>query len=556
LLPDIEIARQTDLLPIDAVAAKLGIDSEHLEHYGRAKAKISQDYCQSLADNDTGKLILVSAINPTPAGEGKTTTTIGLGDALNRIGKRATVCLREPSLGPCFGMKGGGAGGGHAQIAPMEDINLHFTGDIHAVSTAHNLLAAALDNYIHHGNARGIDLRRIAWNRVIDMNDRALRGIVVGLGGTANSFPRESGFDIAVASEVMAILCLSESLGELKERLGKIIVAQTRSRETVRAEDLNVHGAMAALLKDACKPNLVQTLEGNPALVHGGPFANIAHGCNSITATRLAMRLSEYTVTEAGFGADLGAEKFCNIKCRQTGLDPNLVVLVATVRALKFHGGISLKKIAEANVTAVEKGVDNLKKHIENIRRFGLPAVVAVNTFASDTEAEIECIRDKCADLGVEIVPASHHAHGGAGAEDLARTVVEVAENTQSVFKPLYPDDMNLWDKVRTVAQEIYGADDIIGDTLLRGKFRRLEEEGYGHLPVCMAKTQYSLSTDPGLKGRPRGFNVPVRDVKVSAGAGFVVVSTGDIMTMPGLPKTPSAESIDIDDQGQITGLF
>ena len=388
------------------------------------------------------------------------------------------------------------------------------------------------------------------------MNDRALRGIVVGLGGTANSFPRESGFDIAVASEVMAILCLSESLGELKERLGKIVVAQTRSRETVRAEDLNVHAAMAALLKDACKPNLVQTLEGNPALVHGGPFANIAHGCNSITATRLAMRLSEYTVTEAGFGADLGAEKFCNIKCRQTGLDPDLVVLVATVRALKFHGGISLKKIAEANVTAVEKGVDNLKKHIENIRRFGLPAVVAVNTFASDTEAEIECIRDKCADLGVEIVPASHHAHGGAGAEDLARTVVEIAENTQSVFKPLYPDDMKLWDKVRTVAQEIYGADDIMGDTLLRGKFRRLEEEGYGHLPVCMAKTQYSLSTDPGLKGRPRGFNVPVRDVKVSAGAGFVVVSTGDIMTMPGLPKTPSAESIDIDDQGQITGLF
>ncbi|MDE0963140.1 MAG: formate--tetrahydrofolate ligase [Candidatus Latescibacteria bacterium] len=556
MLPDIEIARQTDLLPIDAVAAKLGIDSEHLEHYGRVKAKISQDYCQSLAGNDTGKLILVSAINPTPAGEGKTTTTIGLGDALNRIGKRATVCLREPSLGPCFGMKGGGAGGGHAQIAPMEDINLHFTGDIHAVSTAHNLLAAALDNYIHHGNARGIDLRRIAWNRVIDMNDRALRGIVVGLGGTANSFPRESGFDIAVASEVMAILCLSESLGELKERLGKIVVAQTRSRETVRAEDLNVHGAMAALLKDACKPNLVQTLEGNPALVHGGPFANIAHGCNSITATRLAMRLSEYTVTEAGFGADLGAEKFCNIKCRQTGLDPDLVVLVATVRALKFHGGISLKKIAEANVTAVEKGVDNLKKHIENIRRFGLPAVVAVNTFASDTEAEIECIRDKCADLGVEIVAASHHAHGGAGAEDLARTVVSVAENTQSVFKPLYPDDMKLWDKVRTVAQEIYGADDIIGDKLLRGKFRRLEEQGYGHLPVCIAKTQYSLSTDPSLKGRPRGFNVPVRDVKVSAGAGFVVVSTGDIMTMPGLPKTPSAESIDIDDQGQITGLF
>ncbi len=556
MLPDIEIARQTDLLPIDEVATKLGIDNEHLEHYGRTKAKISQDYCQSLAGNDIGKLILVSAINPTPAGEGKTTTTIGLGDALNRIGKRTTVCLREPSLGPCFGMKGGGAGGGHAQIAPMEDINLHFTGDIHAVSTAHNLLAAALDNYIHHGNARGIDPRRITWNRVIDMNDRALRGIVVGLGGTANSLPRESGFDIAVASEVMAILCLSESLSELKERLGKIVVAQTRSRETVRAADLNVHGAMAVLLKDACKPNLVQTLEGNPALVHGGPFANIAHGCNSITATRLAMRLSEYTVTEAGFGADLGVEKFCNIKCRQTGLDPDLVVLVATVRALKYHGGTSLKKIAGPDVTAVEKGIENLKKHIENIRRFGLPAVVAVNTFASDTESEIECIRDKCADLGVEIVPASHHAHGGAGAEDLARTVVSVTENTQSVFKPLYPDDMKLWDKVRTVAQEIYGADDIIGDKLLRGKFRRLEEEGYGHLPVCMAKTQYSLSTDPSLKGRPRGFDVPVRDVKVSAGAGFVVVSTGDIMTMPGLPKTPSAESIDFDDQGQITGLF
>ena len=556
MLPDIEIARQTELLPIDEIAAKLGIDTEHLEHYGRVKAKISQDYCQSLAGNDTGKLILVSAINPTPAGEGKTTTTIGLGDALNRIGKRATVCLREPSLGPCFGMKGGGAGGGHAQVAPMEDINLHFTGDIHAVSTAHNLLAAALDNYIHHGNARRIDPRRIAWNRVIDMNDRALRGIVIGLGGTANSFPRESGFDIAVASEVMAILCLSESLAELRERLGKIVVAQTRSRETIRAEDLNVHGAMAVLLKDACKPNLVQTLEGNPALVHGGPFANIAHGCNSITATRLAMRLSEYTVTEAGFGADLGAEKFCNIKCRQTGLKPDLVVLVATVRALKFHGGTSLKKIAEPDVAAIERGVENLKKHIENIRRFGLPAVVAVNAFATDTDAEIDCIREKCAHLGVEIVAASHHAHGGAGAEDLARTVVQVAENTHSDFQPLYPDDMKLWDKVRTVAQEIYGADDIMGDKLLRGKFKRLEDEGYGHLPVCIAKTQYSFSTDPGLKGRPRGFDVPVRDVKVSAGAGFVVVVTGDIMTMPGLPKTPSAESIDFDDEGQITGLF
>jgi formate--tetrahydrofolate ligase len=556
MLPDIEIARQTKLRPIDEVAAHLGINAEHLEHYGRDKAKISQDFCHSLADRPNGKLVLVSAINPTPAGEGKTTTTIGLGDALNRIGKRTTVCLREPSLGPCFGMKGGGAGGGYAQVAPMEDINLHFTGDIHAVSTAHNLLAAALDNYIHHGNPRRIDPRRIAWNRVIDMNDRALRGIVVGLGGTANSFPRESAFDITVASEVMAVLCLSESLAELKERLGKMVVAQTLNRETIRAEDLNVHGAMAVLLKDACKPNLVQTLEGNPALVHGGPFANIAHGCNSVTATRLATRLSEYTITEAGFGADLGAEKFFNIKCRQSGLRPNLVVLVATVRALKIHGGVPLRKIEKPNVAAVEQGIENLKKHIENIRRFGLPVVVAINTFASDTDAETDCIRDKCAHLGVEIVATSHHAHGGAGAEDLARTVVNVAENTRSDFKTLYPDDMKLWDKARTIAQEIYGANDIMGDKLLRAKFRRLEEEGYGHLPVCMAKTQYSLSTDPGLKGWPRGFDVPVRDVKIAAGAGFAVVLTGDIMTMPGLPKKPAAESIDFDDEGQIKGLF
>ena len=564
MLPDIEIARQTELLPIDDVAAKLGIGSEHIEHYGRFKAKISQDFCQHLEtlpqsvqpQHQKGKLVLVSAINPTPAGEGKTTTTIGLGDALNHIGKRATVCLREPSLGPCFGMKGGGAGGGYAQIAPMEDINLHFTGDIHAVSTAHNLLAAALDNYIHHGNARRIDPRRIVWNRVIDMNDRALREIVVGLGGTANSFPRESGFDIAVASEVMAILCLSRTLPELKERLGRIVVAQTRSREIVRAADLGVHGAMAVLLKDACKPNLVQTLEGNPALVHGGPFANIAHGCNSITATQLALNLSEYTITEAGFGADLGAEKFANIKCRQAGLEPDIVVLVATVRALKYHGGVALKRIEKVDVGAIEKGVENLKKHIENIRLFGLPVVVAINIFATDTEAEIQSIRDKCAHLGVEIVPTNHHARGGAGAEELARTVVQVAENTRSDFKPLYPDDLSLWDKARTVAQEIYGANDIMGDKILRSTFKRLEDEGYGHLPVCMAKTQYSLSTDPGLRGRPRNFDVPIREVKISAGAGFVVVLTGDIMTMPGLPKKPSAELIDFDAAGQIKGLF
>ena len=557
MLPDIEIARQTSLRPIDDVAAQLGIGSEHLEHYGRVKAKIAQDFCQQLENAPTtGKLILVSAINPTPAGEGKTTTTIGLGDALNRLGKRATVCLREPSLGPCFGLKGGGAGGGYAQVAPMEDINLHFTGDIHAVAAAHNLLAAALDNYIHHGNARRIDPRRIVWNRVLDINDRALRDIVVGLGGIANSLPRQSGFDIAVASEVMAILCLSESPAELKERLGRIVVAQTRTRETMCAADLAVHGAMAVLLKDACQPNLVQTLEGNPALVHGGPFANIAHGCNSIAATRLSTRLSEYTVTEAGFGADLGAEKFANIKCRQHGLAPDLVVLVATVRALKFHGGTPLKSVAKPNVEAVVRGVENLEKHIENIRLFGLPVVVAVNVFATDTDAEIECIRDKCAPLGVEVVPADHHARGGAGAEDLARTVVQVAENTQSNFKLLYRDDMRLWDKVRTVAQAIYGADDIVGDKMLRRKFRRLEDEGYGNLPVCIAKTQYSLSADPTLKGRPHGFDVPVRDVKVSAGAGFVVVLTGDIMTMPGLPKKPSAESIDLDEAGQIKGLF
>ena len=557
MLPDIELARQTQLRPIDEIAAKLEIGPEHLEHYGRVKAKISQEFCQSLENApDTGKLILVSGINPTPAGEGKTTTTIGLGDALNRIGKRATICLREPSLGPCFGMKGGATGGGYAQVAPMEDINLHFTGDIHAVSTAHNLLAAALDNHLHYGNIRRIDPRRIVWNRVLDMNDRALRQVSIGVGDTARSFPRQSSFDIAVASEVMAILCLSESPDDLKDRLSRIVVAQNRSRQSVRAADLAVHGAMAVLLKDACKPNLAQTLEGNPALIHGGPFANIAHGCNSITATRLALRLSEYTVTEAGFGADLGAEKFLNIKCRQSGLSPDLVVLVATVRALKSHGGVSLKRIARPNVTAVEKGVENLEKHIENIRGFGLPVVVAINVFATDTDAEIQCIRDRCAALGVEAVPADHHASGSAGAEDLARTAAQVIENNASDFKLLYPNDMKLWDKVRTVAQKIYGADDIRGDETLRDKFSQLEDEGYGHLPICIAKTQYSFSTDPNLKGRPSGFDVPVRDIKVSAGAGFVVVLTGDIMTMPGLPKKPSAEAIDFDDDGNIKGLF
>lgn len=556
ILPDIEIARQADLLHVGDVGRKLGVPEDQLEVYGRYKAKVSMGFCDSLAGNPTGKLVLVSAINPTPSGEGKTTTTVGLGDALNRLGKRAAVCLREPSLGPCFGMKGGAAGGGAAQVAPMEDINLHFTGDIHAIGVAHNLLAAAIDNHIHHRNRLDIDPRRILWKRALDMNDRALRDIVIGLGGTGNSYPRESGFEITVASEVMAIFCLSESLDELRERLGRIIVARTRANEPVTAADLNVHGAMAVLLKDALKPNLVQTIENNPAIVHGGPFANIAHGCNSVIATKLAMRLAEYTVTEAGFGADLGAEKFLNIKCRQAGIRPDVVVLVATVRGLKYHGGTSLRRLADPDPAAVEKGLVNLRKHIENVRRFGLPAVVAVNRFLTDTADEVALILDRCADMDLPIVPSEHWAAGGAGAEALARTVVEAAETGPADFNLLYPDSLRLWDKARIVAREIYGADDIMGDKRLRARFGKLEEAGYGRFPVCMAKTQYSLSTDPGLKGRPRGFDVPIRDVRVSAGAGFVVVYTGDVMTMPGLPRKPSAEAIDYDEAGQTVGLF
>lgn len=556
ILPDIEIARQADLLHVGDVGRKLGVPEDQLEVYGRYKAKVSMGFCDSLAGNPTGKLVLVSAINPTPSGEGKTTTTVGLGDALNRLGKRAAVCLREPSLGPCFGMKGGAAGGGAAQVAPMEDINLHFTGDIHAIGVAHNLLAAAVDNHIHHRNRLDIDPRRILWKRALDMNDRALRDIVIGLGGTGNSYPRESGFEITVASEVMAIFCLSESLDELRERLGRIIVARTRANEPVTAADLNVHGAMAVLLKDALKPNLVQTIENNPAIVHGGPFANIAHGCNSVIATKLAMRLAEYTVTEAGFGADLGAEKFLNIKCRQAGIRPDVVVLVATVRGLKYHGGTSLRRLADPDPAAVEKGLVNLRKHIENVRRFGLPAVVAVNRFLTDTADEVALILDRCADMDLPIVPSEHWAAGGAGAEALARTVVEAAETGPADFNLLYPDSLRLWDKARIVAREIYGADDIMGDKRLRARFGKLEEAGYGRFPVCMAKTQYSLSTDPGLKGRPRGFDVPIRDVRVSAGAGFVVVYTGDVMTMPGLPRKPSAEAIDYDEAGQTVGLF
>ena len=544
------------MLPIEEIAAKLGIADADLEHYGRHKAKVSLDLYRRLETKPNGKLVLVTAITPTPAGEGKTTTSIGLCDALNRIGKKTSVCLREPSLGPCFGMKGGAAGGGYAQVVPMEDINLHFTGDFHAIELAHNLLAAMLDNHIHHGNRLAIDPRRIVWKRVVDMNDRALRNIIVGLGGVNNSVPHEAGYDITVASEVMACFCLSESLGELKERLGRIIVAYTRERKPITAADLKANGAMTALLKQAIMPNLVQTLENNPAFIHGGPFANIAHGCNSVLATKLSMRVSEYTVTEAGFGADLGAEKFLNIKCRKAGIKPNAVVIVATVRALKLHGGVPLKELGKPNVDALDHGVENLKKHIENIHRFGLPVVVALNHFSSDTDEEIQFIKDKCAYLSVKIITASHWAKGGAGAEELAHAVVDVIDNTKTDFSLLYPDTCTLWQKVGIICREIYGATDVLADKKLRDKFHQLQESGFGHLPICMAKTQYSLSTDPALVGRPKSFDVPLRDVTVSAGAGFVVVLTGDIMTMPGLPKVPAAESIDVDDNGQIVGLF
>jgi formate--tetrahydrofolate ligase len=552
---DIDIARSAHLLPIEQIAEKLGIGAEDIEHYGKTKAKVTLDLYKRLQDKPTGKLILVTAITPTPAGEGKTTTTIGLTDALNRLGRRATCCLREPSLGPCFGIKGGAAGGGYSQVVPMEDINLHFTGDFHAIGVANNLLAAALDNHIHHGNALRIDPTRVVWKRVLDMNDRALRHTIIGVGGTANGQPRESGFDITVASEVMAIFCLSESMTELKQRLGKIIVAYTFDKKPISAADLRVHGAMAALLKDALKPNLVQTLEHSPAFVHGGPFANIAHGCNSLIATKLAMHLSEYTVTEAGFGADLGAEKFVDIKCRQANLSPDAVVLVATVRALKMHGGVPKDALSAPNPAAVEKGMGNLLKHIENIKSWGLPVVVAINHFTSDTSEELDMIRKGCAGVHVKAILASHWAEGGAGAQELAQEVLTLTSGAAAQLQYTYPDDLPLWEKVKTIAQRIYGANDIMADVKVRQKFKQLEEGGYGALPVCIAKTQYSFSTDPGLRGRPRNFDVPIRDVSLSAGAGFVVVLTGDIMTMPGLPKVPAAEIIDIDDEGRITGL-
>ncbi len=509
-----------------------------------------------MESSEAGRLVLVTAITPTPAGEGKTTTTVGLGDALNRIGKRAAICLREPSLGPCFGIKGGAAGGGYAQVIPMEEINLHFTGDFHAITTAHNLLSAVIDNHLAHGNALNIDPARIVWKRVMDMNDRSLRHIVIGLGGTSNGVCREGGFDITVASEVMAILCLSRSVAELRERLGRIIIGYTREKAPVTAAQLKVHGAMAVLLRDALKPNLVQSLEGTPAFVHGGPFANIAHGCNSVVATKLALRLSEYVVTEAGFGADLGAEKFIDIKCRAAGLRPSVVVIVATVRALKMHGGVAKADLKIPNPKAVGLGLVNLEKHLENIKSFGLPAVVAINHFTADTAEEVALVEARCRELGVEAVVARHWAEGGAGAEGLARKVVELANRPAGAFRFAYPDEMELWEKARTIARQIYGADDIVADSKVQARFRELEKAGYGRLPICMAKTQYSFSADPTLRGRPRGFTVPIRDVAVSAGAGFVVVLTGDIMTMPGLPKAPAAEQIDINEDGEVVGLF
>ncbi|MDR0328993.1 MAG: formate--tetrahydrofolate ligase [Planctomycetaceae bacterium] len=555
-LSDLEIARQTKTLPITKIAEKCGLSADQIECFGQNKAKIPFEVLERHKSKPNGKLILVTAISPTPAGEGKTTTSVGLADALNRIGKRTFVALREPSLGPCFGIKGGAAGGGYAQVVPMEEINLHFTGDFHAITSAHNLLSAMLDNHLHFGNALNIDTRRIVWGRVVDLNDRALRKIIVGLGGTANGVPRESGYDITVASEIMAIFCLSNSLAEMKDRLGRIIIGYTVEGEPITAAHLKCHGAMAALLKDALKPNLVQTLEGNPALVHGGPFANIAHGCNSVLATKFALKLADYTVTEAGFGADLGAQKFLDIKCRQAGLKPDAVVVVATVRALKYHGGVDLKELTTPNLSALESGFDNLRKHIENLQLYGVPVVVAVNSFPTDTDDEINLIVERCAELGVKAARADHWAKGGAGAETLAQLVVEAADEKKGTFRFLYPDEMPLLEKVETIAKKIYGADGITVDKKISEKFGHLEKLGFGKFPICMAKTQYSLSADPALRCRPRGFTVPVRDVKVSAGAGFVVVLTGEIMTMPGLSKSPAAERIDIDDAGQITGLF
>jgi formate--tetrahydrofolate ligase len=553
---DIEIAREAKMKPIAEIGKKIGVPPEALLNYGPYKAKIAFDFITAAQKNKDGKLILVTAITPTPAGEGKTTTTVGLGDGLNRLGRRAMSCLREPSLGPCFGVKGGAAGGGHAQVVPMEDINLHFTGDFHAVTSAHNLLSAMIDNHIYWGNALGLDARRIAWRRVLDMNDRALRHIVNSLGGPANGFPREDGFDITVASEVMAILCLAADLKDLERRLGNIVVGYTRERKPIEARQLKADGAMAVLLKEALMPNLVQTLENNPVFVHGGPFANIAHGCNSVLATKTALKLCDYVVTEAGFGADLGAEKFFDIKCRKAGLQPTVAVIVATVRALKMHGGVAKDDLKSENAAAVARGCANLARHIENVRKFGVPPVVAINRFVTDSDKELQEIVNAAEKAGVKAFVCTHWADGSKGIDPLARHVAELADAGQARFKPLYPDDMPLWEKVKTIATEIYRASDIVADTNIRNQFKELQAAGYGRLPVCMAKTQYSFSTDPNLRGAPSGHVVPIRELRLSAGAEFVVVITGDIMTMPGLPRVPAANTIRLNEKGQIEGLF
>ncbi len=553
---DIEIAREAKMKPIAEVGKKVGVPAEALLNYGPYKAKISQDFINSVQGNKDGKLILVTAINPTPAGEGKTTTTVGLGDGLNRIGKKAMSCLREPSLGPCFGVKGGAAGGGYAQVVPMEDINLHFTGDFHAITSANNLLAALIDNHIYWGNSLGLDPRRVAWRRVLDMNDRALRSIVNSLGGVSNGFPREDGFDITVASEVMAILCLSNDLKDLEKKLGSIVVGYTRDKKPVHARDVKGDGSMTVLLKDAMMPNLVQTLENNPVFIHGGPFANIAHGCNSVLATKTALKIADYVVTEAGFGADLGAEKFYDIKCRKAGIAPSATVIVATIRALKMHGGVAKDDLKNENVAAVAKGCDNMKRHIENVNKFGVPAVIAINKFITDTDAEIAEVKRQAESVGAKAILCTHWGEGGKGTEELAHHVVALCDSGKARFKPLYPDEMPLLEKIRTIAKEIYRASDIAADASVKTALADMEKAGYGHLPICMAKTQYSFSTDANARGAPTGHTVPIREVILSAGAGFIVAVCGEIMRMPGLPKVPSADFIKLNDKGQIEGLF
>ena len=553
---DIEIAREANKKPIQEIGAKLDIPTEHLLPYGHDKAKVSQEFINSVQGNKNGKLILVTAINPTPAGEGKTTTTVGLGDGLNKIGKRAAICIREASLGPCFGMKGGAAGGGYAQVVPMEEMNLHFTGDFHAITSAHNLLSAMIDNHIYWGNSLDVDQRRVTWRRVMDMNDRALRDIVTSLGGVANGYPRQTGFDITVASEVMAILCLATSLEDLQKRLGDIIVAYRRDKSPVYCRDIKADGAMTVLLKDAMQPNLVQTLENNPAFVHGGPFANIAHGCNSVMATTTALKIADYVVTEAGFGADLGAEKFMNIKCRKAGLAPSVVVVVATVRAMKMNGGVAKADLGPENVDAVKAGCPNLGRHIENVKSFGVPVVVAINHFVTDTDAEVQAVKDYVAEQGSEAILCQHWEKGSEGTIDLATRVAEIADADIANFAPLYADDLSLFEKIQTVAKRIYRADEVLADAKIRNQLKEWEAAGYGHLPVCMAKTQYSFTTDPNRRGAPLGHSVPVREVRLSAGAGFVVVICGEIMTMPGLPSVPASEAIMLNDMGQIEGLF